>query len=413
MLEYYHRCPKRRAAWESNVLAPFLEEAAGRYREWGYFYKYAQQGLRFMADFGDWLQKNWIAIDRVTEAQIQRFLDQFVPQAPADFVRRREKVRAAVHFVLTLIREKHPLLRVSTPAQFVTDLYVEHLRANRGLVEGTIAHHQQCLEGFLTACFGKGAVRLEEITAARVHAYIETIPRTISNSRRRRVCSALRGYFRFLQLQGYPTEYLQRIVPQIPTPRAALSPRILTRAEVEQLLSALDRTKPVGKRDYAAILCMIDLGMRVGDVARLSLDDIDWRAGTVSVANHKRGRPYRLPLPKRLGQALADYLTEGRPPSEHREIFVRHFPPHGFPIATSVLKLAVRGAWQRAGLYDRFSGTHILRHSAATRMKQEGISLKSIADVLGHHSLQTTTLYTQVDLPALRSIAQPWPEVSR
>jgi len=411
MLEYYHRCPKRQAAWERNILAPFLEEAANRYREWGYWYKYAQAGLRYMADFGDWLQMNRIAVDQVTEAQVQRFLDKSLPQEV--FAQKRVRVHAALHFLLGFIRTKYPPKLTPSPAHVETEQYAEHLRHNRGLAEGTIAHHYQCLEGFLTACFGKGEVRLEEILAARVHAYVETIPRTACNGRRRRVCSALRGYFRFLQLQGFSTEYLQMIVPQIPTPRAALSPRVLTPPDVEQLLAALDRTRPTGKRDYAAILCMIDLGMRVGDVARLSLDDIDWRAGTVVVANHKRGCPYRLPLPKRVGQALADYLAEGRPPSEHREILVRHFPPRGLPIRANVLKLAARYAWKRAGLQDRFSGTHILRHTTATRMKEQGISLKSIADVLGHHSLQTTTLYAQVDLPALRSIAQPWPETSR
>jgi len=411
MLEYYHRCPERQAAWGRNVLAPFLEEAARRYREWGYRYKYAQAGLRFMVGFGDWLQENQIAAAQVTEAQVQRFLDQRLSEEI--FAHKRVLVRAALHFLLVLIREKHPPILTPSPVQVAAEQYVEHLRSNRGLAEGTIVHHQRCLEEFLAACFGHSEVRPEEITAARVHAYIETIPRAPSNSRRRRVCSTLRGYLRFLQLQGLSTEYLQKIIPQVSTPRAALSPRVLTPSEVEQLVGAIDRTKPTGKRDYAAILCMLDLGLRVGDVARLSLDDIDWRAGTVVVANHKRGRPYQLPLPRRVGRALADYLAEGRPPSEQREIFVRHVPPYGLPTTACALKLAVRSAWKRAGLHGRFSGTHILRHSAATRMKQQGVALKSIADVLGHHSLQTTTLYAQVDLPALRRTAQPWPEGSQ
>jgi site-specific recombinase XerD len=410
MLEYYHRCPERRAAWERNVLAPFLEEAAGRYRGWGYQYKYAQAGLRFMTGFGDWLQENRIPVDQVAEAQVQSFLDQFMPQPHEAFVHKRIQVSAAVHFVLTLIREKHPLTLTQSLAQAEIGKYAEHLRRNRGLAAGTIAHHRQCLEEFLTACFGQGEVRLEEITAARVHAYVETIPRTSRNSKRRRVCSTLRGYFRFLQLQGTPTEYLQTIIPLVPTSRATLSPKVLTPPELQLLLHSMDCTRPTGKRDYAAVLCMIDLGMRVGDVARLSLDDIDWREGAVVVANRKRGRPYRLPLPKRLGQALADYLADGRPSSERREVFVRHAPPRGITTTATALKLAIRSAWKRAGLQDRFSGTHILRHTAATRMKQQGIALKSIADVLGHHSLQTTALYAQVDLPALRRTAQSWPE---
>jgi integrase len=156
---------------------------------------------------------------------------------------------------------------------------------------------------------------------------------------------------------------------------------------------------------------MVDLGMRVGDVARLSLDDIDWREGTIRVSNHKRARPYRLPLPKRLGQALADYLTTARPTSPCRRLFLsRAHHPRAPEATVAGLKEAVKRIWKRSGIGHRFSGTHILRHSVATRMKQLGVSLKSIADVLGHHSLQTTALYAQIDLPALRRVAQTWPE---
>ena len=155
---------------------------------------------------------------------------------------------------------------------------------------------------------------------------------------------------------------------------------------------------------------MAELGLRVGDVARLTLDDVDWCEGTVRVPNHKRGKPYQLPLPRRLGQALADYLAKGRPSSLRREIFVRHAHPRGTAVTAGALKREVQRAWQRSGLEKRCSGTHVLRHSVATRMKQEGVSLKFIADVLGHESVQTTTLYAQVDLPVLRTVAQPWPE---
>ena len=167
------------------------------------------------------------------------------------------------------------------------------------------------------------------------------------------------------------------------------------------LLGAVDDSKATGKRTYATIMCLSDLGMRVGDVARLSLDDIDWRQGTVRIANYKQGRSFQLPLPKRVGKALAEYLANGRPESTSRAVFVQHARPVGMPITAHALKTEIRRVWERSGLHETFSGTHILRHSAATRMKQEGIPLKSIADVLGHTSLQTTVLYAQVDAPAL------------
>jgi len=200
-------------------------------------------------------------------------------------------------------------------------------------------------------------------------------------------------------------------VPTIRRCRAAVKTQWLTSSDVKQLLHSIDRSTPTGKRDYAVVLCMAHLGMRVGDVARLSLDDIDWHEGTVRVANHKPDRPDCLPLPRRLGKALVDYLKKGRPASPRREIFLRHNHPRGAPVMSATLQGVMLNIWRRAGFGETFRGTHILRHSLATRMRQKGVDLKSIADVLGHQSIQTTALYAQVDLPALRAMAQPWPEV--
>jgi site-specific recombinase XerD len=362
-----------------------------------------------MAHFGGWLRENRASVDRVTEDHVERFLDEFIPQSHKAFIRRRVTVAAAIHFVLSLIREKHPLAQTQTPAQAETDRYVEHLRHNRGLAEGTITHHRRELQGFLRACFGQKEIRLPWITPAGLIAHVETIPGP-PKYRRHQVCAALRGYFQFLQLQGVSTRHLSASIPRVRVSRASLSPKVVAPADVKRLLQEIGHSTATKKRDYAAVLCMYDLGMRRGDVARLSLDDINWREGTVRVANHKRGRPYKLPLPKRLGRALADYLATGLPSSSCREVFLRCDPPYGKPATPAAFTANIRRAWKRCGRQDRSCGTHILRHSAATRMKQAGVGLKSIADVLGHNSLQSTALYAQVDLPTLRKTAQPWPE---
>lgn len=410
MLDYYVRDRKRLAVMERNPLAPFLKEAAERYRAEGYDYKYAQRVLGYAASFGNWLRTRHVPLDRITEEHVKGFVHWIVPRPPEKFIHTRRRTLAAANFVLALIRAKHPMVLAESPAQAEVGRYVEHLRRNRGLAEGTLEHHQRNLKQFLTFCFKQQRVDYSAITAAGIHAYVDGLPQGFRNSRRRNTCTALHGYFRFLQLQGVATGHLQAAVPAVRSPRAALSPKWLTSADADQLLRFINRSRASGRRNYAAILCMIDLGLRVGDVARLSLDDIDWRQGTVRVANHKRARPYRLPLPQRLGQALTDYLAKGRPSSQRREVFLCHAHPRGTPVTAAALKRMVGRAWELAGLDKRFSGTHILRHSLATRMKQEGVSLKLIADVLGHHSVQSTTLYAQVDLPALRTVAQPWPE---
>jgi site-specific recombinase XerD len=410
MLDYYFPGRNKLAVMKRNRLAPFLEEAAARYRAEEYGFRYARRCLTCAASFGDWLRRHRVPLDRITNEHVRRFVQSSVSTPPEKFTQRRRVTLAAARFVLTLIRAKHPEVQNQTPAQAEVGRYVEHLRDNRGLAEGTIGNHQHYLEQFLASCFDQRPVDYSVITAEYIHACVNSLPCSLSNGRRHGTCVALRGYFRFLQLEGVATGRLQSAVPRIRRPRAALSPKWLTSADTDRLLGAIGRSRAIEKRDYAAILCMIELGLRVGDVARLSLDDVDWSEGTVRVANHKRARPYRLPLSQRLGRALADYLVKGRPSSQRRAVFLCHAHPRGTPVTVAALKRMVARAWERAGLDKRFSGTHILRHTLATRLKQESVSLKSIADVLGHHSVQTTTLYAQVDLPALRTVAQPWPE---
>jgi site-specific recombinase XerD len=410
MLEHYFRRRKRLAEVKRNLLAPFLEEAAEHYRTEGYVHKYAQAALGYAASFGEWLRVHRVKLDRVTEEHLDGFLNWFV-SASQEKSSKRTRVLAATRFVLGLIRAKYPVVPQLSPVEAEVRQYIEHLRRDRGLAEVTLEYHQRHLQQFLTSCFKQGSVDYSTITAERIHAYVDGLQHSTCNSRQRCACTALRGYFRFLQLQGVATGHLQSVVPTVRRPRTALSPKWPTSLDTDRLLSSVDRSRATGKRAYAVILCMAELGLRVGDVARLKLEDIDWREGTIRVPNHKRGRPYQLPLPRRLGQAIADYLAEGRPSSPRREVFLRHAHPRGTAVTPGALKREVRRAWQRAGLDTQFSGTHILRHSVATRMKQEGVSLKFIADVLGHDSVQTTTLYAQVDLPVLRTVAQPWPEV--
>jgi integrase len=142
-------------------------------------------------------------------------------------------------------------------------------------------------------------------------------------------------------------------------------------------------------------------------VAALRLDDIDWRASTLCLKQTKSRRVEQLPLPPSTARALIDYLSQGRPATSSRAVFVYHRAPVGEGVQKTTVRGAVRRAYGRAGL--TWSGTHILRHTAATRMLQGGTSIKAIADVLRHRSIDTTMIYTKVDLPHLAGVAMPWP----
>jgi len=411
MLERYIRDPKKLAAMRRNYLASYLEKIAERHHADGYQFKPTQYVLGSAFQFVEWLGRTPVPPGQITVKHVNKFLRWYVPSSPAKFKVKRKFAYWAAHAVLRQIWAEHPPVITRSPVQVEAERYADHLRRNRGLAGSTVKRYRYYLEQFLAFCFRRRPVDPSAITVRRIHAYVDALPHGRTNSRRQDACTALRGYFRFLRMQGVRTDNLLLAVPTVRSPRPALKERWLTSEDVGQLLSSIDRSKASGKRNYAAILCMIHLGIRVGDVARLSLDDIDWREGTVQVANHKPDRPYRLPLPRRLGVAIADYLIKGRPPAQRREVFLCHDHPRGTPATAGALQSVMRHAWRRAGFGETFSGTHILRHSTAARMRQKGADIKSIADVLGHQSISTTALYAQVDLPALRAVAQPWPEV--
>ena len=212
----------------------------------------------------------------------------------------------------------------------------------------------------------------------------------------------------FKAIQGKPMKSLIAALPRVAQWRLARLPQYLSATEIERLLSAFDRSSATGKRDYAITRCLLDLGLRRIEVAHLRLDDVDWRAGILSI--HGKGKRIDvLPLPEATGSAIAKYLQDGRPQTTRRELFVRHRPPANAPANLDIVRNAVRYAAARCGLERRIRGTHIFRHTVAGRLVQGGARFKEIADLLRHRSLDTTTIYAKVDLQALARVALPWP----
>lgn len=158
-------------------------------------------------------------------------------------------------------------------------------------------------------------------------------------------------------------------------------------------------------------LCLSELALRGDEVARLTLDDLDWRAMTVRLAQTKQRRQRLLPLSDRVARAIINYLKQGRPRTQSRALFVHHLAPIDQPITAQYVRKLVRGAFARCGI--EATGTYILRHTWATWAHRRGAGLKLIADVLGHRSLEPTARYAQVNLEELRQVALPWPRTKR
>jgi len=177
------------------------------------------------------------------------------------------------------------------------------------------------------------------------------------------------------------------------------------------LLDSLNGHTPSDLRNYAAVLCLATLGLRIGELARLALDDIDWRTGTVRLAQTKSRRDRQLPLPAEVGRALVRYLRQARPDTESRQVFA--CLQDGKPLNPESLSSMTTRAMERAGITAARKGPHLLRKTLASHLVQRGITLKAVADLLGHTNLNTTQIYAKVDLPLLRQIAMPWPREVR
>lgn len=251
-------------------------------------------------------------------------------------------------------------------------------------------------------------MQLRVLTPKDVARFVATCTADFAPGSVKAVGISLRSYFTFKACQGERTAALIAALPRVAQWRLAGLPEILTAQEIRCLLDAFNRISAIGKRDYAITRCLIDLGMRRSEVAQLTLDDVDWRSGSLTI--HGKGkRQDVLPLPAVTGRAIVEYLRGGRPHTSRREIFVRHRPPSNAAADLDIVRNAVRNAAARCGLERRIRGTHIFRHSVAGRLVQAGARFKEIADLLRHRSLDTTTIYAKVDLPALARVALPWP----
>ena len=184
-------------------------------------------------------------------------------------------------------------------------------------------------------------------------------------------------------------------------------PHALTGEEVERLLDSFRFARRWPKRGYAIVRCALDLGLRAGEIARLKISDIDWHAGTVTLRGTKSFRQDILPLPVETGQALADYLQHERPPSTSSAIFVHPMVPRGEPSTAGAIQKVIINAYRRCDLPH--SGSHALRHTLACRLVEHGSSLKEVADLLRHRSLNTTLIYAKLDTPKLSTVPLPWP----
>jgi site-specific recombinase XerD len=352
----------------------------------------------------------------IGEARIQRFCDEHLRNCncPGRVQRGKVTSQAALRRLLAIVRTAGLIpLAPPTFSDFINSelqTYSDFDANVCGLANATLISRRQWIGRFLTHFFPAGDLLFSRLGPKEIRDFFTSQCRGYQPGTAQVVASAVRGYLRFRAVQyADPVDALIAAVPTAARWRLASLPECLNQAELAKLMSTFGNAGKHRQRDYAILRCLIDLGLRSCEVAALCLDDIDWRDGTVTIRLGKSQRADVLPLPAITGQAIADYLHKARPRTETRVVFVRHRAPLDAPVNASVIRSVVRLAAARSGLSGRLHGPHRLRHSAATRMLQGGATLKEIADVLRHRSLDTTAIYAKVDWTRLSAIAQPWP----
>lgn len=295
----------------------------------------------------------------------------------------------------------------------VIEEYENHLLTTCGVTKGTLDLFRWHVSKFLVARFGHPSrTDLQSLCPGDLIKYISDLTPRYSQNTRKSAVTALRSFLRWLRLTGRCSSQLINAVPTVSATRLSGLPMHLSQIQLRTFLNSIDRRRPNGLRRYAAALCMARLGLRVSEVVRLSLEDIDWRQGVLRIDKGKGRRTNTLPLPRDVGRAIIAYLRRGRPASSSRYVFLGKYASLGLPAHKSLFRTDIRRAFESSGLNVPSKGTRVLRHTAATHMLQKGATLKEIADVLGHRSIDTTAIYAKVDLPTLREVAMPWPEVA-
>lgn len=291
----------------------------------------------------------------------------------------------------------------------VVAAFCDWLRSHRGLAEETLSHYGRNVAR-VTAVLGEDP---SGWTVERLRSYVLALAGSCSAGQMHNVVAAIRSFLRYAGVLGLVPAGMEAGVPTIAGWRLSDLPRYVLPAEVERIIETCDCRRSVGRRDRAILLLLARLGLRASEVAGLHLGDVDWRAGAIRVVGKGR-REARLPLPQEVGDAILAYLRRGRPRVAMSPLFLRRPSAGGEtgPIRRGTVSTIVRKAMERAGVDAEHRGAHVLRHSLATAMLRSGASLQTIGVVLRHRSIETTAQVAKVDVAALQSVAQAWPEVA-
>jgi len=411
MLNAYFKRPLTLERYRASLAGPHLDAFITWLEQRGYPPRRIHRLIHGVHRFAQWAQDDGLSINELDAKTLEVFCHHLQARQGLRYPSGscRPFFVGARHFITFLetlgVVSPTALVLPPPPEPEILGAFRHWMRTHRGTTEATLNTYRRPIIDLLQT-LGEQPERFKA-KALRTFVLDRTGRRGIGQAKT--VVQAVRVFLRFLIAIGRCTPGLDHALPPMAHWRMASLPKYLPTETVEHVLTSCDLATPLGVRDWAVLLLLARLGLRAGDVAALKWGDINWHDGTLRVAGKNR-RETRLPLPQEVGEALLCYGEHHRPDVPSVYVFLTTTAPLGPLSPKTVTKIAAR-ALRRANVESPIYGAHVFRHSAATTMLRQGVSLPSIGALLRHASLETTTLYAKVETSLLHAVVRAWPEV--
>jgi integrase/recombinase XerD len=393
-----------------GVLEPFRDGVHEALKASGYSISRTDHLLLLTAHVSRWLDEHGLHAGDLTDVAVEQFFGDFCshhrwcssPRSFSPVLAHLRSVGAA------------PPAGVPGAGGVWGELLVgfrHYLVEQRGLTQATAHAYAKYSEACIRTWWPDGRIAVEALGAADVIAVVRSGADVMPPPTLRCMVTALRSLLRYFHATGMTNCSLVEAVPAMASWPPTALPSTFTAADAAGLVASCDLATVIGRRDAAVLRVLARLGLRANEVAGLTLDDIDWRAGELRVAG-KGGRVDLLPLPADVGEAIAAYLGGRRPlsGSSGRALFLSTMAPFG-PIGRSAITVIVYLACDRAGMGR--VGPHRLRHMVATETLRAGAPLSEVAQLLRHAAVSVSAIYALPDPETVAALARPWPEVDR
>ena len=407
MLTAYFKSASTIARYRAGSAGPHLDRFVDWLVDQGYRRASIRRHVREVVNFAAWAESVGLGTATLNHDALTQLYDHLMTRGrQRDPSGNRPHIYQSacvfVHFleVVGAVEPTDVVHAAEVPALFVE--FHDWMATHRGTRSITLANYRRPVENLL-----RTLGLPDTYSAQRLREFFLQQVNPSQPAKSKNLATAMRMFLRFLIVRGDCAPGLNFAIPTVARWRLATLPKYLSSASVETLIASCDPSGPLGARDRAILLLIARLGLRASDVSSLQFCQLLWSKGTVRVAGKNR-REVELPMPQEVGDAILHYLQHGRPRVASEAVFITAVAPF-IPITRVVVGKTVARAIRQTGIEAPNQGAHLLRHSVATSMLGDGISLTAIGALFRHSSIETTAIYAKVDVNLLKEVVQPWP----